>query len=82
MGDDTSTSAVNNYLQMWGMKILFVVSGSAFLQFWELHAVGALVDRAVEYYEYLNNEGRILTEAKNKIICYLNNLHLLTDRTN
>ncbi|MFF2754817.1 GMC family oxidoreductase [Psychrobacillus sp. NPDC058041] len=69
MGADPSTSAVNNYLQMWDVDNLFVVGGSAFPQFAGHHptaTIGSLGYRAAEGIEkYLKNGGQ-LVKAKQK----------------
>ncbi|QUW22963.1 GMC family oxidoreductase [Sporosarcina sp. Marseille-Q4063] len=68
MGADPSTSAVNNYLQMWDMDNIFVVGATAFPQFGSNHptpTVGALAYRAAEGIEkYLKDGGGQLAEAK------------------
>src|SRR5699024_9638418 len=68
MGRDPDTSAVNNYLQMWDMENLFVVAGSAFLQFGGHHptaTTGALRYRAAEGIEkYLDKGSGLLVQAK------------------
>ncbi|MGE6257505.1 GMC family oxidoreductase [Heyndrickxia sporothermodurans] len=51
MGDNPSTSALNNYLQMWDMDNLFVVGASAFAHnsgYNPTGTVGALAYRAAE----------------------------------
>lgn len=71
MGDDPSTSAVNNYSQMWDMDNLFVVGGSSFPQFGGHHptpTIAALAYRAAEGIEkYLEDRGP-LVQAKQKNI--------------
>lgn len=64
MGDDSKTSAVNNYMQMWDVDNLFVVGGSAFPQFGGHHptpTICALAYRASEgIEEYLDNGGQLV----------------------
>ncbi|WP_144462321.1 GMC family oxidoreductase [Siminovitchia fortis] len=67
MGSDPSTSALNNYLQMWDMENLFVVGASAFPHFGGHHptaTVGALAYRASEGVEKYLKEGGILAEVR------------------
>src|SRR5690625_5063185 len=68
MGEDPSTSALNNYLQMWEMDNLFVVGASAFPHFSNHHptlTIGALAYRAAEGIEkYLKSGGGLLTKSK------------------
>lgn len=71
MGADSSTSVVNNYLQMWDMENLFVVGGSAFPQFGSHHptaTIGALAYRAAEGVEkYLKEGGMLVQEKKENV---------------
>lgn len=68
MGEDSETSAVNNYLQMWDMDNLFVCGASAFPHFGPTNptlTLGALTYRATEgMVEYLKNGGGQLVQAK------------------
>lgn len=68
MGENPSTSALNNYLQMWDMDNLFVVGASAFPHFSNHHptlTIGALAYRAAEGIEkYLKSGGGLLTQSK------------------
>lgn len=68
MGSDPETSAVNNYLQMWGMENLFVCGASAFPHFGATNptlTLGALTYRATEgMIQYLENGGGILVDAE------------------
>jgi len=69
MGDDSDTSAVNNYLQMWDMDNMFVVGASAFAHnggYNPTGTVGALAYRAAEGIEKFLDEGGQLVEAKRK----------------
>lgn len=68
MGADPTTSAVNNYLQMWDVDNLFVVGGSAFPQFAGHHptaTIGALGYRAAEGIEkYLKEGGQLAVSTR------------------
>lgn len=70
MGDDTETSAVNNYMQMWDMENLFVCGASAFPHFGPTNptlTMGALTYRATEgMMEYLDGDGGMLVQAKTR----------------
>ncbi|MFD3271878.1 GMC family oxidoreductase [Paenibacillus dendritiformis] len=61
MGSDPSTSAVNNYMQMWDVDNLFVVGASAFPHnsgYNPTATVGALAYRAAEgILKYMKQEG-------------------------
>lgn len=70
MGDDSKTSAVNNYMQMWDMDNLFVCGASAFPHFGITNptlTVGALTYRAAEgIIEYLKSDGGLLVKEDAK----------------
>ncbi|MNY73251.1 Gluconate 2-dehydrogenase flavoprotein precursor [compost metagenome] len=63
MGGDPSTSAVNNYLQMWDAENVFVVGASAFAHnsgYNPTGTVGALAYRASEgIAKYLKSGGML-----------------------
>jgi len=72
MGQDSNTSAINNYLQMWDVDNVFVVGASALPHFPGHHptpTVGALAYRAAEGIEmYLQNSGQLAkSSAKDQI---------------
>ncbi|MFD2829677.1 GMC family oxidoreductase [Corticicoccus populi] len=65
MGDNSETSVVNSYLQMWDVENLFVVGGSAFPQLSNSHptnTIGALAYRAAEGIEQYLENGEALAE--------------------
>lgn len=67
MGTDPSTSAVNNYLQMWDAENIFVIGAANFPQFAGHHpteTVGALAYRAAEGIEKFLKEGGPLVARK------------------
>lgn len=70
MGDDTRTSAVNTYSQMWDMDNLFVLGGSSFphnSNHDPTETIGAFAYRASEgMIEYLEGDGGLVEEPKNK----------------
>lgn len=64
MGEDTETSVVNNYLQMWDEDNVFVIGGSNFPHnggYNPTGTVGALAYRAAEGVErYLDDNGPLV----------------------
>lgn len=70
MGDDPSTSALNNYLQMCDVDNVFAIGATTFPHFPGHHptpTVGALAYRAAEGIEnYLTNGGQLVTRQQNK----------------
>lgn len=82
MGDSPNNSAVNNYMQMWEMKNLFVCGASAFPHFGATNptlTLGALTYRASEsIIEYLDNNGGLLVKAKSRFtfVLFLNSKNI------
>lgn len=70
IGDDSETSAVNSYLQMWDHDNLFVIGASAFAHnggYNPTGTVGALAYRATEgMVEFLENGGGQLVLQKSR----------------
>lgn len=67
MGDDSNTSAVNNYSQVWDMENLFVIGASSLPHKipQQTGTIGALAYRAAEGIDkYLSDGGGLLVESK------------------